>query len=329
MKRLQIILKWVGISFIALVLVLVILRQRWNAKYNNPNDYIVYNEASLADEGIQLIEANGLQFAYLEAGQGPLVLLAHGFPDSAYGYVPLMESLAGEGYHVVAYFQRGYAPTEIPANGDYTALTLGQDVLSLIEAFGEEEAIVVGHDWGATAVYSAANQNPDRIEKMVTLAIPHPRITEITPELLQRAPHFLQLQFGFISEWAVRRNDWAYLDQLIAYWSPGWSAEPMLRDSKKSFGEPGRLKAALGYYEALLQSQDGLLILQQQTTVPTLTIAGADDGPLDIGQFDNSQSAYTGTFKLIVLEDVGHFVHQEAPQDVFTEIKAFLEAEEK
>ncbi|HEY8086236.1 MAG TPA: alpha/beta fold hydrolase, partial [Polyangiaceae bacterium] len=120
------------------------------------------------------LEANGVRFAYLEEGQGPLVLLVHGFPDTAHGWDAVRPAIAAAGYRVVSPFTRGYAPSAIPADGAYDTETLGRDVLALIDAFGENRAIVVGHDWGASAAYAAATLAPDRVSLLVTVAIPHP-----------------------------------------------------------------------------------------------------------------------------------------------------------
>src|SRR5262245_36918533 len=105
---------------------------------------------------LKYITANGLQFAYYEVGSGPLILLLHGFPDTAHTWFDVQPQLAASGYRVVAPFMRGYSPTKTPADGSYSALNLGRDVLELIKVLGESQAIVIGHDWGAFAAYAAA-----------------------------------------------------------------------------------------------------------------------------------------------------------------------------
>src|SRR5262245_3981547 len=105
---------------------------------------------------IRYVEANGLRFAYLEDGQGPLVLLFHGFPDSPHSWDHVRPRIAAKGYRVVSPWLRGYTPTAIP-DRDADTETIGRDVLALIDALGESSAIVVGHDWGAAAVYAAAS----------------------------------------------------------------------------------------------------------------------------------------------------------------------------
>src|SRR5580700_9385009 len=120
------------------------------------------------------VVANGVRFAFFEEGSGPLVLLLHGFPDTPHTWDAVRPAVAAAGYRAVSPFLRGYAPTAIPADGAYDGDTLGRDALALIEALGAERAIVVGHDWGAGAAYSAAALGPARVTKLVTVGIPHP-----------------------------------------------------------------------------------------------------------------------------------------------------------
>ena len=117
-------------------------------------------------------------------GQGPLVLLLHGFPDTAHTWDEVRPALAEAGYRAVSPFMRGYAPTEVPADGKYDSDTLGQDVLALIDALGGGPAIVVGHDWGASAAYSAVGLGPERIRFLVTVAVPHPASLKPSPRLV-------------------------------------------------------------------------------------------------------------------------------------------------
>ena len=103
------------------------------------------------------VRANGLEFGVLEAGTGPLALCLHGFPDCAHTWRHLFPALAAVGFHAVAPFMRGYAPTTALANGDYGPNTLAADVLGLHEVLGGgSDAVLIGHDWGAEAAYRAA-----------------------------------------------------------------------------------------------------------------------------------------------------------------------------
>ena len=117
------------------------------------------------------VRANGLTFRYLAAGRGPLALCLHGFPDCADGWTPVLHALAGAGYRAVAPYMRGYAPTEVPADGRYQSGVLVADANALHETLGgDEQAVVIGHDWGAFAAYGAPRTAPDRWAKAVASA---------------------------------------------------------------------------------------------------------------------------------------------------------------
>ncbi|HET9768780.1 MAG TPA: alpha/beta fold hydrolase, partial [Thermoanaerobaculia bacterium] len=198
------------------------------------------------------ILAAGLRFAYLESGRGegnrPLVLLLHGFPDDAYTFDELRPALAAAGYHAVAVFLRGYHPSDVPADGDSSPLTLGRDVLALIAAFGAADAVVIGHDWGAIAGYVAASLAPERVRRLVAMGIPHARALRPTPRQVWRARHFVYLTMPWAAR-AMRRTDLAYVDRFNRRMSPRWA--PLAEDVervKTAFALPGRLEAALDYY---------------------------------------------------------------------------------
>ena len=128
------------------------------------------------------VDAAGLRFAYLEEGAGPLVLLLHGFPDTAHTWDEIAPRIAAKGYRIVAPFMRGYYPTQVPAV-DADARTLSTDVLALIEALGERSAVVVGHDWGAAAAYGAAALAPERVTK---LSLTETKLNDLSLETLRK-----------------------------------------------------------------------------------------------------------------------------------------------
>ncbi len=273
------------------------------------------------------IEANGLHFAYLEAGSGPLVVLLHGFPDTAYTWSDALRRLASAGYRAVAPFTRGYHPTDIPADGDYSLLALAGDAIALIEALGESEAVVVGHDWGASTAYTAANLRPERVRKLVTVAIPPARLIEPSLGLLWRAPHFVLFQFGSLSEWYVSRNDFAYVDYLYSYWSPNRQWTPRETEAvKEGFREPGRLAAALGYYRQLVadsRNAERQAVYRAKTSVPTLVFAG-DADILDLSVYERLDEALSGPHELEVVPGAGHFLHREAPEVFADKLIGFI-----
>jgi len=163
---------------------------------------------------LNYVTANGLRFAYFEEGEGPLVLLLHGFPDTPHTWDAVRPALAADGFRVVSPFMRGYHPTEAPDVEDYGSDTLGRDALALIGALGEEQAVIVGHDWGASAAYSAAGLAPGKLRALVTVAIPHPAKIRPTPRLLWGVRHFFSLRRRGAAD-RVRKDDYAMIDTLV------------------------------------------------------------------------------------------------------------------
>src|ERR1700753_515734 len=134
-------------------------------------------------DAIRFVEANGLTSAYLEDASGPLVLMLHGFPDTAHSWDDLRPRIAAKGYRAVSPFMRGYHPTAIP-HRDTDQEPLARDPLALIEALGTRDAIIIGHDWGASAAYGAAALSPDRVRKLFAIGIPHPAALKTSPQKL-------------------------------------------------------------------------------------------------------------------------------------------------
>src|SRR5450756_208471 len=121
----------------------------------------------------RIIESNGIHLNIAEAGEGPLVLLCHGFPESWYSWRHQIRFLADAGYHVVAPDQRGYGQTDAPSDvRSYTLLHLVGDLVGLLNAIGEDTAVVVGHDWGAPVAWHAALLRPDRFRAVVGMSVP-------------------------------------------------------------------------------------------------------------------------------------------------------------
>ena len=120
------------------------------------------------------VETRGLRMHIAEAGEGPLVVLLHGFPECWYSWRHQLTALAAAGYHAVAPDQRGYCRTGGPQAADqYTMLHLTGDVIALLDALGEERAVVAGHDWGAPVAWHTALLRPDRVRGVIGLSVPY------------------------------------------------------------------------------------------------------------------------------------------------------------
>ncbi|MEJ7603322.1 MAG: alpha/beta hydrolase [Kofleriaceae bacterium] len=268
---------------------------------------------------MKTVEANGVQFACLEAGAAtaPLVLLVHGFPDTAHTWDRALPALADAGFRAVAPFTRGYHPTSIPADGDYGTETLGKDLLALIEGLGAKHAVVVGHDWGANAAYAAAAMAPERVKLLVTFAIPHPRSIKPSPKLLWLMRHFVTLRRRGAAA-RMLRDELAYVDVLVRRWSPGWQDMPASETEpvKQAFAEPGCLDAALGYYRALERKLPPAL--RQQILVPTVAFAGETD-IIAPRAYERARHCFSGSYEVVQVPG-GHFMHREHPDHVIPEL---------
>ncbi|MGA9493218.1 MAG: alpha/beta hydrolase [Mycobacterium sp.] len=271
-------------------------------------------------DSIQFVKANGLDFAYLEAGSGPLVLMLHGFPDTAHTWDDLRPRIAAKGYRAVSPYTRGYHPTAIP-DRDADQETLARDILALIEALGADQAIVIGHDWGAGAAYGAAALGPDRVAKLFALAIPHPATLKPSLKKLWGVRHFAAYKLpGAANRFA--RNDFAALPAICKRWSPGWNPDPREFDPvRECFSNPASLNAAFGYYRKL--SPIPSAALKTTIAVPTVVFAGLDDPVAEPADYRRAARMFTGDY---VVEEVpgGHFMHREHPDAVAERLLAHL-----
>ncbi len=275
-----------------------------------------HRRASLGVVEPQYLKANGVDFAYLEKGDGPLVILIHGFPDTADSWLPTMDVLADAGFRAVAPWTRGYHPTAIPTDAKYDGDTLGRDVLGWIDALGGEPAIVVGHDWGASAAYAAAGLSPEAFRQLITVAIPHPAAVKPTPKLAWAVRHFVKLALPGAAQ-RMRDSDFTYVDELVRRWSPTWNPGPEeTRAVKEAFGHPGCAEAAVGYYKALY----GPLPKghRKRVTVDAVAFCGRDD-IMKRANYDRAARRYVASYDIIEMPG-GHFMHREHPDAFHREL---------
>jgi epoxide hydrolase A/B len=135
-----------------------------------------------ADVSHRTVEANGIHLHIAEQGEGPAVLLCHGFPESWYSWRHQLSALAAAGFHAVAPDVRGYGRSDRPeAIEQYTLLHLVGDMVGLLDALGIERAAIAGHDWGAPVAWHAALLRPDRFRGVVGLSVPYRPRTSVVP----------------------------------------------------------------------------------------------------------------------------------------------------
>jgi pimeloyl-ACP methyl ester carboxylesterase len=284
------------------------------------------------------IDAGGIQFGILETGpsEGPLALCLHGFPDTAWTWRHLLPLLAESGYHAVAPFLRGYAPTELAPDGSYQTGALATDTIALEERLrGDSASVLIGHDWGAMAVYGAAVMQPERFEKVVALALPPvAAVAEsfLSYDTVKRLfyAHFFQSP---LADFAVAADNCVFIDRLWGDWSPGYDATWDLERVKESIGSPERITAAISYYRDTFGSGNQLPVYEaaQQASsgipaVATLYMHGAADGCMDVELSTGVQAILAQGSKVVVVEEAGHFLHLEKPDQVNAEILQFIES---
>jgi pimeloyl-ACP methyl ester carboxylesterase len=288
------------------------------------------------------VRANGLEFGILEAGSGPLALCLHGFPDAAHTWRYLLPALAGAGFHAVAPFMRGYAPTEIPADGAYQLGALVADAVALHEVLGGDgTAVLIGHDWGAETAYGAAAHAPDRWRRLVTLAVPPAALDEVLFSDYEQLKRFFYLFMfrdpaGF-AEAMVASDEMSFLDQLWRDWSPGYQPGEHLARVKQCLREPANLAAALGYYRAAgptgtAEGPPGTAARYaaeqqaagRQAPQPTLYLHGARDGCIRVDLARGAERLLAPASRMVVIGEAGHFLHLEKPGEVNDRILAWV-----
>jgi pimeloyl-ACP methyl ester carboxylesterase len=270
------------------------------------------------------VTANGLTFAALACGdEGPLALCLHGFPDSAHTWRHLLPELAAAGYRAVAPWLRGYAPTVVPSDGDYSAAALTVDVNSLHDALGGgRDAVLIGHDWGAMMTYQAAATAPDSWRRLVTIAVPPPGVATnafFKYAQLKRSFYITLFQTP-LAEMVVSADDLLFIEKLWADWSPSYDGSQDLEHVKDSLRGPANLSAAIGYYRAMFTVGGG----DQSPPHPTLYLHGNEDGAFGVEGVAGTDQNLSEESRVEIIEGTGHFLHLEKPAEVNQMILAWL-----
>ncbi len=279
------------------------------------------------------IESNGVRLHTVLAGpgEGPPLILLHGFPEFWYGWRHQIGPLAQAGYRVIVPDQRGYNLSEKPAGvREYRGEALVEDVLGLMQALGLQRVSVIGHDWGAAVAWWTASAYPERIERLVILNVPHPKVMARAlrtswrqrlrswyiaffqlprvPELLLRAAGFARMQAG------LRRSA-----------RSGTFVAPELEAYRQAWAQPGALTAMLNWYRAAARYRPRIS-LRKKIQVPTLMIWGARDLALGL-ELAQASIELCERGRLVVLEEATHWVQHEAGDEVNRLLLEFLSEE--
>lgn len=295
------------------------------------------------------IDTNGIRMAVYEQGQGPAVILLHGFPELAFSWRYQLPALAGAGFRAIAPDQRGYGMTDAPPDvSDYGTGELIADVQGLLDSLGIESAVFVGHDWGAMLLWQMAMLAPERIEKMVILNIPHFPRSPVDPIEVMRqrfGDDFYIVNFQNSDEAdrafakdpthffnvMMRKNqlDRQQFNQLppqmkvlsllriMARDVAG--GDPLLSDEERNYYADAFARSGftgpINWYRNWTRNWQALAGIEQEIDIPTLFIGAADDVIISLEQIEAMRPLVTN-LKIHMLENCGHWSQQEKPEEV-------------
>lgn len=277
------------------------------------------------------ILTNGIRMHYVTQGEGPLIVLMHGFPEFWYSWRFQIPFLADLGYRVVAPDLRGYNDTDKPRRG-YDIATLLRDIEGLIKGLGYEKAIIVGHDWGGALMWQFGLKYPHMTERLIGLNAPPPWTfaRELRKrEQLRKSWYIFFFQLPLLPELALRRKECELIARMLSASAVQKSAfsEEVLEHYREAMSKPGALTAALNYYRSLWRSRSSLYALsdtKEQIERPTLLIWGEQDIALSLNMTYGLEE-WVPQIEIKRIPDSGHWVQQEKPELVNQLIREFLE----
>jgi epoxide hydrolase 4 len=273
------------------------------------------------------IMTNGIRMHYVTQGNGPLIVLLHGFPEFWYSWRYQIPFLAERGYTVVAPDLRGYNDTDKPRTG-YDVPTLLRDIAGLIKGLGQEKAIIIGHDWGGVLAWAFAMSYPQMTERLIVMNAPHPQAMQRafrTLKQLRKSWYIFAFQLPWLPENALLRNNAYEIGRMLKGAAVQKSAFPneVLATYQEAMSKPGAMTAALNYYRQLIRHPLRSAKNYASIGVPTLLIWGEQDIALGI-ELTYGLEQWVPNIQIKRIPDSGHWVQQEKPELVNTLIAEFL-----
>jgi pimeloyl-ACP methyl ester carboxylesterase len=258
------------------------------------------------DHATRKISVNGLNMNVAVAGDGPDVLLIHGFPDSHRVWRHVMPALISAGYRVIAPDTRGCGDTDMPAEvSAYRLEALVADLIGLLDALEIGKVRLVAHDWGAVQAWRLALDHPQRVDRLAALSVGHPAAYShggLAQKL--RGYYILLLQMRGLAEYVASRSDWLAFRLMTRYPEelPEWRA---------ALSRPGRLTAGMNYYRA----NRGLVLPRQYPAVrvPVLGVWSSGDMFLTEEQMTGSRRYVAGPWRYERIEGANHWMQLTAP----------------
>ncbi|MBN3894440.1 MAG: alpha/beta hydrolase [Nostoc sp. NOS(2021)] len=273
------------------------------------------------------ITTNGVKLHYVTQGEGPLMLMLHGFPEFWYSWRHQIPEFAQD-FKVVALDLRGYNESDKPnEQSAYVMDEFIKDVEGVIKALGYQKCILVGHDWGGAIAWSFAYTHPKMLERLIILNLPHPAKFSQglrTPQQLLRSYYVFVFQLPWIPELLLQSSDYQAIETIFKGTAVNKSAftKADIDAYKDAAAKRGALTAMLNYYrnifqQRMLNSNWGVL------EVLTLMIWGENDTALG-KELTYDTAAYVRDFQIKYIPNCGHWVQQEQPELVNHYIREFL-----
>ncbi|MBM3273506.1 MAG: alpha/beta fold hydrolase [Candidatus Sericytochromatia bacterium] len=272
-----------------------------------------------------------IRLHFVEEGEGPLVVLLHGFPDFWYSWRRQIPFLAKAGYRVVAPDMRGYNLSGKPQGVDaYRITRLAGDIGDLVGHLGADRAVIAGHDWGGVVAWSLPIFRPEVVDRLVILNAPHPAVMFrelLTPGQALRSWYFFFFQLPRLPEELVR----AALPAIV---KAAGGTEDDLALYVEAAARPGALTATVNYYRAAMRAVLGatpedarLRDIARQAVVdsPVLLLWGLDD-PVLGPRLTEGLEPWVRNLRVMRLPGVSHWPHLESPATVNQELLAFIQS---
>jgi pimeloyl-ACP methyl ester carboxylesterase len=291
------------------------------------------------------VTANGTRFHVASMGEGPLVLLLHGFPEFWWTWRHQLVTLAEAGYRAVAVDLRGYGGSDKPPRG-YDLITAAADAAGLIRALGEANATVVGHDWGGLTAWTLAAYFPKAVHRLAVVSMAHPlqlrarvlaspwRISRPPvepPGDAKRGGYPLAFQLPMFPERQLIRNSGALVGTILSSWSaPGWPDQETARIYQRAMRIPPVAHTSLEYPRWFVRSTlrpDGLRYARQMRSpvmAPVLHLHGAADSCIPPQAARGAGRYVEGPYRWKVIDGAGHYPHEERPESFDAELLGWL-----
>ena len=271
-----------------------------------------------------------LRLHWAEAGEGPLVLLLHGFPEHWLAWRKQIPALAAAGFRAVAPDLRGYNLSEKPKGvASYRVEKLAGDVAGLVRHLGYERTFLAGHDWGGAIAWCVPALHPGLVEKLAILNAPHPVLMRkklATLAQARRSSYIFFFQLPWLPERSLTRRRAGFLKGMLRRdpVTPGAFSPEEIEAYREAFLRPGAATAAVNYYRAAFRSGLRVPGLRRSLEgVPTLVLWGERDRYLGPELLDGLD-ALVPDLRVVRIPDASHWLPSDAPEQVNAELVSFF-----